>query len=84
MLNKLLNFYRISPPATVGDISKASRNFKHIRLATFLSATMGYGIYYVCRLSMNIVRKPIVENGVFSETELGIIGSCLFFCLCVW
>ena len=79
MLNKLLNFYRISPPATVGDISKASRNFKHIRLATFLSATMGYGIYYVCRLSMNIVRKPIVENGVFSETELGIIGSCLFF-----
>lgn len=79
MLNKLLNFYRISPPATVGDINKASRNYKHIRLATFLSATMGYGIYYVCRLSMNIVRKPIVENGVFSETELGIIGSCLFF-----
>ena len=38
-----------------------------------------YGIYYVCRLSMNIVRKPIVEDGVFSETELGIIGSCLFF-----
>ena len=38
-----------------------------------------YGIYYVCRLSMNIVRKPIVEEGVFSETELGIIGSCLFF-----
>ena len=37
-----------------------------------------YGIYYVCRLSMNIVRKPIVEEGVFSETELGIIGSCLF------
>lgn len=38
-----------------------------------------YGIYYACRLSMNIVRKPIVEDGVFSETELGIIGSCLFF-----
>lgn len=28
-----------------------------------------YGIYYVCRLSMNIVRKPIVEDGVFSETR---------------
>ena len=28
---------------------------------------------------MNIVRKPIVEEGVFTETQLGIIGSCLFF-----
>jgi OPA family sugar phosphate sensor protein UhpC-like MFS transporter len=28
---------------------------------------------------MNIVRKPIVDEGVFTETQLGIIGSCLFF-----
>ena len=28
---------------------------------------------------MNIVRKPIVDEGVFTETELGLIGSCLFF-----
>lgn len=55
------------------------RRFKSVRMATFLSATMGYGIYYVCRLSMNVVRKPIVDDGVFTETQLGIIGSCLFF-----
>lgn len=77
MIKRILGFYRISSPA--GEPCKDSRRFKQIRLATFLSATMGYGIYYVCRLSMNIVRKPIVEEGVFSETELGIIGSCLFF-----
>ena len=53
--------------------------FKRIRLTTFISATCGYAIYYVCRLSMNIVRKPIVDEGVFTETELGLIGSCLFF-----
>ena len=28
---------------------------------------------------MNVIRKPIVEDGVFTETQLGIIGSCLFF-----
>ena len=44
-----------------------------------LSATLGYGMYYVCRLSLNVVKKPIVEEGIFSETELGIIGSVLFF-----
>lgn len=81
MLKKILDFYRISSPNTGEGIRKISghQNFKRIRLATFLSATMGYGIYYVCRLSMNIVRKPIVEDGLFSETQLGIIGSCLFF-----
>ena len=29
--------------------------------------------------SLNVVKKPIVEEGIFSETELGIIGAVLFF-----
>ena len=77
---KLLDFYKISPPVSGGESdSERSVRFKRIRWATFLSATTGYGIYYVCRLSMNVIRKPIVEDGVFTETQLGIIGSCLFF-----
>ena len=36
-------------------------------------------MYYVCRLSLNVMKKPIVDEGIFSETELGIIGSVLFF-----
>lgn len=80
MGNKLLDFYKISPPASGGETDgERSARFKRIRWATFLSATTGYGIYYVCRLSMNVVRKPIVDEGVFTETQLGIIGSCLFF-----
>lgn len=77
MIKNLLNFYKISSPAS--ERCQDERRFKSVRMATFLSATMGYGIYYVCRLSMNVVRKPIVEDGVFTETQLGIIGSCLFF-----
>lgn len=77
MWKKIINFYRISSPIEIDK--NMDRQFKSIRWATFLSATIGYGIYYVCRLSMNVVRKPMVENGVFSEAELGIIGSSLFF-----
>lgn len=79
MIKRILNFYKISGPAAQSCPDVDARRFKSIRMATFLSATMGYGIYYVCRLSMNVVRKPIVDDGVFSETQLGIIGSCLFF-----
>lgn len=74
---RMINFYRISAPNY--DSTTPKDRFNRIRLATFISATCGYALYYVCRLSMNIVRKPIVDAGIFTETELGIIGSCLFF-----
>lgn len=77
MLKRILDFYRISSPAS--SPRKDSHSFNRVRWATFLSATLGYGVYYVCRLSMNVVRKPIVDDGVFTESQLGIIGSCLFF-----
>lgn len=77
MLKRVLDFYRISSPAS--SPRKDSRSFNRVRWATFMSATLGYGVYYVCRLSMNVVRKPIVDDGVFTESQLGIIGSCLFF-----
>ncbi|WP_289713024.1 MFS transporter [uncultured Muribaculum sp.] len=72
-----IDFFKISAPNYNANADKAK--FNRIRLTTFISATCGYALYYVCRLSMNIVRKPIVDDGVFSETQLGIIGSCLFF-----
>lgn len=77
LLQRVIDFYSISSPNY--DSTTPKERFYRIRLATFISATCGYALYYVCRLSMNIVRKPIVENGLFTETELGIIGSCLFF-----
>lgn len=77
LFRRIINFYRISEPDY--NSGKTERDFKRIRLTTFVSATCGYALYYVCRLSMNIVRKPIVDDGVFTESQLGIIGSCLFF-----
>ena len=77
MIKKIFNLFKISSPS--GVASDDQTKFKRVRFMTFLSATLGYAIYYVCRLSMNIVRKPIVDDGVFSESQLGIIGSCLFF-----
>lgn len=77
IFQKIIDFYSISKPNY--DSTANMSKFKSIRLATFISATCGYALYYVCRLSMNIVRKPIVDEGLFTETQLGIIGSCLFF-----
>jgi OPA family sugar phosphate sensor protein UhpC-like MFS transporter len=81
MLKHIIDFYRVSPaaPCKGEPLSEQQRRLKRSQWSTFLSATVGYGLYYVCRLSLNVVKKPIVEEGIFSETELGIIGSVLFF-----
>lgn len=55
------------------------KSLSYLKYSTFVAATLGYGIYYVCRLSLNVVKKYLVTEGLFSETELGIIGSVLFF-----
>lgn len=57
---------------------KAMDRSTRLRYQVFTSATLGYGIYYVCRLSLNVVKKPIVDGGIFSESELGWIGMGLF------
>lgn len=81
MLKQVINFYRVSIPKPCSGESFADtkRRMKYLKWSTFLAATFGYGMYYVCRLSLNVVKKPIVEEGIFSETELGIIGAVLFF-----
>ena len=75
----ILKFFAISPEAeTLTDDAEVRKKYSRLRWSVFLSSTLGYGLYYVCRLSLNVIKKPIVDAGVLSETELGIIGSGLF------
>lgn len=81
MFDKIINFYRVSlaKPLISDNPETVAKKYKYFKWSTFLAATLGYGMYYVCRLSLNVVKKPIVDEGIFSETELGIIGAVLFF-----
>jgi OPA family sugar phosphate sensor protein UhpC-like MFS transporter len=45
----------------------------------FGAATLGYGLYYVCRLSLSVVKAPLVAEGVLTETQVGVVGSALFY-----
>lgn len=45
----------------------------------FGAATLGYGLYYVCRLSLSVVKAPMVASGVLTEAQVGLVGSALFY-----
>lgn len=76
----MLHYFKKSiPTAIIGSEREQLKKYKTLKWQVFISATLGYGLYYVCRLSLNVVKKPIVDAGILTESELGIIGSTLFF-----
>jgi len=81
MLKKLLSYY--APTAGIDALpleeNERKKYLNRLRWGVFLSATLGYGLYYVCRLCLNVVKNPLVKAGVLTESQLGIIGSALFF-----
>lgn len=84
MANSLLNFFRMSTPSAVKvDPEKQDKVYKRLRFQTFLAGTFGYALYYVCRLSMGVMKKPLIDAGLLNATQLGIIGTCLFWAYAV-
>ena len=53
--------------------------FRRQRLRIMLAITLGYGFIYTCRLGLSIVKKPLIDGGIFTIEELGMIGAALFY-----
>ena len=81
MFKKIANFYRTSAPAAPLDINEKEQNrlYRKLSLQSFIAGTLGYSLYYVCRTSINVMKKPILDSGMLDAKQLGIIGSALLF-----
>jgi OPA family sugar phosphate sensor protein UhpC-like MFS transporter len=53
--------------------------FRKHRIRVMLAITLGYGFIYTCRLGLSIVKKPLIDGGIFTVDELGMIGGALFY-----
>lgn len=63
----------------IADRGRVDGLYRRHRLRVMLAITLGYGLIYTCRLALGMVKKPVIDSGVFSPTELGLIGSALFY-----
>jgi OPA family sugar phosphate sensor protein UhpC-like MFS transporter len=79
-LNSVLRFFatgaalpQISDTATVDEL------YRRHRLRVMLAITLGYGVIYTCRLAIGVVKKPLIDSGIFGPADLGLIGSALFY-----
>ncbi|MBR6933168.1 MAG: MFS transporter, partial [Bacteroidales bacterium] len=71
MANRILDFFKVSgPSAEKVSAEKVDKTYKNLRFQTFLAGTFGYALYYVCRLSMGVMKQPLIDAGLLTATQL--------------
>ncbi|MBQ3260997.1 MAG: MFS transporter [Alistipes sp.] len=81
MFKTIRNFYKTSAPVEPLNLDEKAqtRYYRKLSLQAFAAGTLGYSLYYVCRTSLNVMKKPILDSGMLDATQLGVIGSALLF-----
>ena len=76
----LYSYFRISKPSKEKvPAEQVDEEYKRLRTRTFWGVTAAYTMYYVCRMTLGVVKQPIIDGGVLSAGELGVIGSVFYF-----
>jgi len=79
-MGKIIQFFKTGKDQPLlSDKSEIDRKYRKHRIAIMLSISVGYGIAYTCRLGLSVVKKPLIDGGIFSAEQLGIIGSGLLY-----
>lgn len=79
-MNSLFGFFAAGPDRPLlTDAAEIDRQFHYHRRNIIFVITLCYGLGYVCRLALNVVKKPLMDAGIFTPEEMGIIGSMLLY-----
>lgn len=75
----LLDFFKTGADKPVlEDKEEIRRIYEWKRKTVFFGLIFGYSFYYVCRLTISIAKKPIIDDGILTPEQLGTIGFAFF------
>ncbi len=81
ILEPVLGFFRtradVAPSGL--DAGEVRRRYERRRWSVFLSVLFGYATFYTCRMNFSVAKKAMLDAGVMSATEMGMVGSALLF-----
>lgn len=53
--------------------------FKKYQWGVIINLILGYSFFYTTRLSLSVAKKPLIDEGILTKDQLGLMGSGLFF-----
>ena len=75
----MLKAFATGPDLPVRADIDVDAAYRRHRLSIIIAITAGYAFSYTCRLAINVVKKPLIDGGIFTPDDLGQIGSALFY-----
>jgi len=78
MFRRILAFFKTGPERPrIEDLDLVRRLYERRRASVFLSTVFGYATFYVCRINFSAAKTSMLDEGVMTATEMGVVGSCL-------
>jgi OPA family sugar phosphate sensor protein UhpC-like MFS transporter len=68
--------------ARIQNPEKIKRMYHSARVQSVTAMILGYGMYYVMRMTLGVAKKPMLEAG-FTPTQLGMIGAAMLIAIAV-
>ena len=79
-MKQIIKWFATGPDAPpISDPAKIDAIFSKRRLQVFVWLVLGYGFFYTCRLSLSVAKKPMLDEGILSVEQMGIIGAVLLY-----
>lgn len=71
-----LRWFAAGPEAPrLTDPQRINQLYHRNRMSVIFAITCGYGFGYTCRLPLSVMKKPLLDEGIFTAEWLGLIGS---------
>ena len=77
----MFNFFKTRKdlPLLEESNEKIRSIYKKYQWQVFIGLVFGYAMFYVVRMALGVVKKPMLDAGIVTTTELGLMGSAFFF-----
>ena len=76
----MLNWFKKAPAApAITDKALIDRIYKRQRWQQVCAMLLVYGLFYTCRLVFSMTKKSMIDQGAYTETQLGAVGLALFW-----
>jgi OPA family sugar phosphate sensor protein UhpC-like MFS transporter len=80
VVNSLLSYFKTGPARPLlSDPVAIHRLYLRKRWSIWLSLIAGYAFFYTCRLGLAVTKKPLLDEGVMTTFQMGIVGSVMLY-----
>ena len=80
MFAAIVHYFKTGPDRPIlGDPAAVRRVYEYRRWSVLISLILGYAFFYTCRLGFSVAKKPMLDAGVLTVEQMGLVGSALLY-----